>query len=164
MRLAPAVLTPTGLRFGGERLPCTIGRTGLTPEKSEGDNATPYGTLTLTGCLYRPDRMLPPAPWAQPIRPLDGWSDAPDDPDYNTPVRLPHPFRHERLWRADPLYDLILLTDWNSRPAIPGRGSAIFVHRWRRAGAPTAGCIALSPTDLRWLAARAQPGTPVMVG
>jgi L,D-peptidoglycan transpeptidase YkuD (ErfK/YbiS/YcfS/YnhG family) len=54
-----------------------------------------------------------------------------------------------------PLYDLvILLTDWNWPSAERGRGSAIFLHRWRGPRHPTDGCIALSRADLRWIAAK----------
>ncbi|MCC0075582.1 MAG: L,D-transpeptidase family protein [Rhodobacter sp.] len=159
------LLTPTGLLAYGRRLPCTLGRTGLTHDKREGDGATPVGDWTITGMLYRPDRMNPHAMpgWASPIGPRDLWCDAPDHPDYNQPVRAPFPASHERLRRADPLYDLVLTTDWNWPDATPGRGSAIFLHRWRRPGYPTAGCLAFAPEDLHWLALRVQPGTPIRV-
>ncbi len=157
------VLTPTGVRFLGRRFPCSAGRGGITSDKREGDGATPSGILQVTGCLYRPDRMAAPAPWAKPIRLHDGWSENPDDPAYNQLVRLPHRFAHEHLRRGDRLYDLILLTDWNWPDAVPGRGSAIFLHRWRRPGYPTAGCIAFRPDHLRWIASRAAPGTRVIV-
>jgi L,D-peptidoglycan transpeptidase YkuD (ErfK/YbiS/YcfS/YnhG family) len=98
-----------------------------------------------------------------PIRPGDLWSDDPRDPRYNSKVRAPHRFSHERLRRADQLYDLVVVVDWNLAPAVPGRGSAIFLHRWRRPGAPTAGCIALRPLDLRWVAARLSPRSRLMV-
>ncbi len=104
--------------------------------------------------LYRPDRMARPADWALPIGPSDLWSDDQSDPDYNLMVRAPHPYGHERLRRADPAYDLILITDWNWPHAEPGRGSAIFVHQWRRPGAPTAGCVAFPRRDLHWIAPR----------
>ena len=67
------------------------------------------------------------------------------------------------LRRADPLYDLVLLTDWNWPDATPGRGSAIFLHRWRRPGFPTEGCIAFRPDHLRQIAALAAPGTRLIV-
>jgi len=113
--------------------------------------------------LYRADRMVCPAPGALAIGPGDLWSDDPSDPGYNGPARAPHPFGHERLARADPLYDLVLVTGWNRGPAVPGRGSAIFVHRWRRPRHPTAGCVALAPGDLRWIAARLGPGSRLVV-
>ncbi|MBK5925523.1 hypothetical protein CCR90_17480 [Rhodovulum sulfidophilum] len=157
------VLTPTHLRFAGRRFPCSIGRGGLTADKREGDGATPRGLHRIVGMLYRPDRLLPPAPWASPIGPADLWSDDPADPAYNTRVRAPHGFGHERLRRADPLYDLVLLTDWNWPDARPGRGSAIFLHQWRRRHYPTAGCIAFSRRDLLWIAARIAPGSRLVV-
>lgn len=148
------VLTPLGLRFRGQRFPCTIGRGGLSERKREGDGATPTGVHRIVGMLYRPDRMARPADWAVPIRPGDLWSDDPADEDYNFMVRAPYPHSHEVLRRADPLYDLLLITDWNWPQAVRGRGSCIFIHRWRRPGYPTAGCIALDPIDLRAIAAR----------
>ncbi|OIQ28438.1 MAG: hypothetical protein BM562_13075 [Alphaproteobacteria bacterium MedPE-SWcel] len=148
------VLTPTGLRFMGRTLPCTIGKGGITGNKREGDGATPAGTHRITGMLYRPDRIRPPQDWAVPIYPGDLWSDDSNDIAYNHMVRAPHPYRHERLRRADPLYDLVLLTDWNWPSAVKGRGSAIFLHQWRRAGYPTEGCLAFSRCDLHWIARR----------
>jgi L,D-peptidoglycan transpeptidase YkuD (ErfK/YbiS/YcfS/YnhG family) len=146
------VLTPTGLRFRGRRLPCSIGKGGLSARKREGDGATPRGTHRITGMLYRPDRMARPTDWAVPIRPGDLWSDDPTHEDYNLMVRVPYPHSHEALRRSDPLYDLVILTDWNWPYPVKGRGSAIFIHRWRRPGYPTEGCIALHPAHLVWVA------------
>ncbi|MEO0669453.1 MAG: L,D-transpeptidase family protein [Pseudomonadota bacterium] len=148
------VLSPRGLRFRGRYFPCTIGKGGLSARKVEGDGTTPRGTHRLIGMLYRPDRMARPANWAVPIRPGDLWSDDPRADDYNHMVRAPYAGSHEVLRRADPLYDLVILTDWNWPYSVPGRGSAIFVHRWRRPGYPTEGCIGLRPEHLRWIAPR----------
>lgn len=131
--------------------------------KREGDGATPRGVHRIVGMLYRPDRIAPPVDWAVPILPGDLWSDGVDDPDYNHMVRAPHPFSHEALRRADPLYDLVLITDWNWPHAKAGRGSAIFLHRWRRPGYPTAGCVAFAPRDLLWIARRLRPETRLIV-
>lgn len=157
------VVSPTGLRFLGRRLPCTIGRGGVRADKREGDGATPAGIHRIVGMLYRPDRLVPPAGWAAPILPGDLWCDAPDHADYNLLVRAPFAASHEALRRADPLYDLVILTDWNWPFAVPGRGSAIFLHRWRRPGAPTEGCVALRPDHLAWLAGRIAPGARLVV-
>ncbi len=157
------VVTPLGLRFFGRRYPCVVGRGGVTPTKREGDGATPEGAHRIVGMLYRPDRIARPANWAEPIRPGDLWCDDPDRAEYNLQVRAPYGASHEALRRADPLYDLILVTDWNWPNADPVRGSAIFVHRWRRPGYPTAGCVALSPDHLHWIAARIAPGTRLVV-
>ncbi|WP_264211657.1 L,D-transpeptidase family protein [Leisingera thetidis] len=160
---ADLVLTPRGVRFLGRRLPCTIGKGGLSAGKREGDGATPIGVHRVAGMLYRPDRLPRPVPWAEPIGPGDLWSDDASDERYNTHVRAPYAFSHEKLRRADPLYDLVLITDWNWPESVPGHGSAIFIHQWRRPGFPTEGCIAFSRVDLRWLAARVQPGTRIVI-
>ncbi|MCR9148528.1 MAG: L,D-transpeptidase family protein [Rhodobacteraceae bacterium] len=157
------VLTPRGLRFRGQVYPCTIGRGGIRADKREGDGATPVGTHRIVGMLYRPDRMAKPADWAVPIRPGDLWSDDPRDEDYNLMVHAPYAPSHEVLRRADPLYDLILITDWNWPYAERGRGSCIFMHRWRRSGYPTAGCIAFRPDHLRRIAGRITLDTRLIV-
>lgn len=132
-------------------------------DKREGDGGTPVGVHRIVGMLYRPDRMTRPAAWARAIGPGDLWSDDPADPDYNHLVRAPHRFSHEALRRADPLYDLVLVTNWNYPDATPGKGSAIFVHAWRRPSYPTAGCVAFAPLDLRWIAARIRLGTRLIL-
>ncbi len=149
MTPADMVLTKRGLRFAGRHWPCTLGRGGVSGDKREGDGATPVGMHRIVGLLYRPDRMAKPVDWAVPIRPGDLWSDDPGHEDYNLMVRAPYPYSHETLRRADPLYDLVLLTDWNWPHAEKGRGSAIFLHRWRRPGFPTEGCVAFRPDHLR---------------
>lgn len=157
------VLTPTGLRFRGRRIACSIGRGGVTRDKREGDGATPAGVHRIVGCLWRRDRLARPAYWAVPIGPRDLWCDDPGHPDYNLMARAPVDASAERLARGDRLYDLVILTDWNWPRAERGRGSAIFVHRWRRPGYPTEGCVAMAPGDLLWVAARIVPGTRLVV-
>ncbi|MEL7301609.1 MAG: L,D-transpeptidase family protein [Pseudomonadota bacterium] len=163
MKPTDLVLTPQGLRAFGRTLPCTIGRGGLTRRKREGDGSTPRGTHRLVGMLYRPDRLARPADWALPIRPGDLWSDDPDDADYNMMVRAPYRASHEVLRRADPLYDLVILTDWNWPYPVKGRGSAIFIHAWRGPGRATQGCIALKRAHLLWLAPRIRHATRLIV-
>ncbi|WP_107845783.1 L,D-transpeptidase family protein [Litoreibacter ponti] len=147
----------------GRSFASSIGKGGITARKQEGDGATPEGVHRFVGMLYRPDRMERPTDWAKPIGPSDLWSDDGADPDYNHMVRAPHPFSHERLSRADPLYDLILITDWNWPYSVPGRGSAIFVHRWRKPRHPTEGCVAFAPEDLLWIARRLRPQSRLIV-
>ena len=156
-------LTPRGLWAFGRILPVEIGRGGLSADKHEGDGATPIGQLHIVGMLYRPDRIAPPQPWAQPIGPRDLWCDAADHPAYNLPVKAPFPASYEALRRADPLYDLVLLTDWNFPRAVAGKGSAIFLHQRRRKGFPTAGCLAFRRDHLLWLAGRISLGEPLLI-
>ena len=158
-------LTPNGLLAFGRLIPCTMGRSGIRAagDKREGDAATPAALLHVTACLYRADRVARPAPWAIPLRLGDLWCDEADHPAYNQLVQAPLAASHEEMRRADPLYDIVLVTDWNAAPVRPGRGSAIFLHQWRRPGAPTAGCLAMSRANIAWLAARAEPGTPCLI-
>jgi L,D-peptidoglycan transpeptidase YkuD (ErfK/YbiS/YcfS/YnhG family) len=161
------IVTRWGARFMGRTFPCSIGRGGIVPAraKREGDGATPAGMHRFVGMLYRPDRLsraeLPN--WALPFGPSDLWSDDSRDPDYNLMVRAPHPWSHERLSRPDPMYDLILLTDWNWPHADPGHGSAIFVHTWRRPRRATAGCVAFARADLLWIANRIRHQTRLII-
>jgi L,D-peptidoglycan transpeptidase YkuD (ErfK/YbiS/YcfS/YnhG family) len=149
-------VTRWGARFMGRRFPVAIGRGGVTKEKREGDGATPAGVWHLLHGGYRADRDARPATTLllDRIGPRDIWSDDPEDPDYNQWLTgSVHPFSHETLRRADPLYDLVLASDWNYPLAVPGRGSAIFVHVWRRPCYPTAGCIAFQRNHLVWIVA-----------
>ena len=157
------VLTPRGIRFRGRTYPASIGRGGISDAKREGDGATPRGEHLITGLFYRADRLARPAPWAVPIGPRDCWSDDPADPGYNCFTRDPGVFSHERLRRADPLYDLVLTTNWNWPEAQPGRGSAIFLHIWRKPRHPTAGCIAFRRDHLIGLVRQLPPGTRLTV-
>ena len=131
-------------------LECTIGRGGITSDKREGDLATPRGSFPLRACYYRPDRLDAPQTGLPLIAltPEDGWCDAPADPHYNQPVKLPFSASHEKLWRDEPVYDLIIPLGYNDGPIVPGKGSAIFLHLMRDDGVGTEGCIALKRADL----------------
>ncbi|WP_134016192.1 L,D-transpeptidase family protein [Litoreibacter halocynthiae] len=157
------VVTRWRARFMGRDFRCSIGKGGISRDKREGDGATPVGSHRIVGMLYRPDRLQPPVPWAKPIGPMDLWSDDPTDPSYNQMVREPYSASHERLHRADRLYDLVFLTDWNYPVAVPGKGSAIFIHRWRKPRHPTEGCVAFSAENLLWIAQRIDFGCRIIV-
>jgi L,D-peptidoglycan transpeptidase YkuD (ErfK/YbiS/YcfS/YnhG family) len=158
-------VTAFGAKMAGRDLPCAVGRGGIGLSKREGDGVTPAGVHKIVGLLYRPDRIakvdLPD--WALPIGVNDIWSDDPTDPDYNLLCRAPHPFGHEKLRRSDPLYDMILLTNYNWPYAKAGAGSAIFLHVWRKARHPTAGCVAFAKSDLMWVAQRLRPASRVII-
>ena len=134
------------LRFEGREYPCALGRNGARQSKREGDGATPVGKYLLRQALYRPDRLALPNS-GLPVRALtpdDGWCDDPRHRDYNRLVRLPFEASHERLWRADNLYDVIIVVGHNDDPPRPSLGSAIFIHCVAADFAPTQGCVALA--------------------
>jgi L,D-peptidoglycan transpeptidase YkuD (ErfK/YbiS/YcfS/YnhG family) len=134
----------------GQRFRCAIGTGGRRRYKQEGDGATPVGLLPLRRLLYRADRLAIPdcAVPREALAPSDGWCDDPGHADYNRQVRLPHPARHEEMWRTDGLYDLVGVLGWNDDPVERGRGSAIFLHVARPDYGPTEGCIAVAKPDL----------------
>lgn len=142
--------------FAGTVVPCALGRTGIRAGKREGDGATPRASLPLLAALWRADRLRRPrtALPLRAIRPDDGWCDAPADGRYNSPVRLPFPASHEELRRADGLYDVLVVLDFNLRPRRAGGGSAIFLHCARDGLAATAGCVAFPRAVLLRLLAR----------
>lgn len=152
-------------RWMGMSFPCALGRAGIRADKREGDGATPAGVFAFRRVLYRADRVTAPATRlpSAPISEHDGWCDDPADTAYNRPVRLPYPGRCERLWRADGLYDLVLVIGHNDDPVMRGAGSAIFVHLARPDWGATEGCIAFGIEDLRRILAVADAGACVRV-
>jgi len=160
------LVEPAGwARWGTHRLRCALGKGGVRPAKREGDGATPAGAFVMRRLLYRPDRGAAPATRLAmaPIAADDGWCDDPADAAYNRPVTLPYRARAERLWRDDPLYDLVVVLGYNDDPAIAGAGSAIFLHVASADYAPTEGCVALAPDDLRRVLAEADTTSRVVV-
>lgn len=135
---------------GNFRFRCALGRGGAHVTKREGDGRTPKGTFPLRRLWYRADRTSRPAGSLpkRRTRQADGWCDAASHARYNREVSLPFPASHERMWRDDGLYDLVIEIGWNDRPAKPGRGSAIFMHVARPGYAPTEGCVALQRSHL----------------
>ena len=154
VRADPDCPTTGYLQAGSLVVPVALGRAGVAAQKREGDGATPAGSWPLRCVFYRRDTVsglvcgLP----QQPIRPSDGWSDDPRDPDYNRLVAFPPTgsrcFSAERMWRDDDLYDIVVVVGHNDDPPVPGLGSAIFMHLARPDFSPTEGCIAMRRADM----------------
>ena len=149
-----AMVTADGvLALAGQRFRCALGKGGVIAalRKQEGDGATPAATMALRRVLYRADRLGAPdcTVALEPIGPADGWCDSQDDSMYNRMINLQYSARHEALWRADALYDIVGVLGWNDAPVRRGAGSAIFLHVATADYAPTEGCVALALADLR---------------
>lgn len=140
------------LEGGAFTAPCALGRSGVIAAdlKTEGDGMSPIGLWTIRRAYWRPDRIDKPdtALVIDPIRPDDGWCDAPEDPAYNMPVRLPYRASCETMTREDGLYDLVVVLGHNDDPPLPGLGSAIFLHCASPEFKPTEGCVAIERTRL----------------
>ena len=153
------------LDWGAGPRACAVGRGGLAKKTGEGDGITPVGILPIRRVLYRPDRIARPRT-AIPVSAIaedDGWCDAPNDPNYNKPVKLPYAASHERMWRDDRLYDAVVILGFNDAPVIAGKGSAIFLHVARPDYGPTEGCVALALPDLLELLEKLSPGDTIRI-
>jgi L,D-peptidoglycan transpeptidase YkuD (ErfK/YbiS/YcfS/YnhG family) len=145
--------------------PAACGKAGVRLNKREGDHASPAGTFPLLYGFFRPDRV----PWPRtdlaltPLRPDFGWCDDPADPNYNRLVALPYIASHEELWRADGLYDVIVVIGYNTDPVVRGAGSAIFLHAASPDLKPTEGCIAIALPRLVALLGLLGPGSRITI-
>ena len=155
------------IAFGPLTFPCALGSGATSALKREGDGATPIARMRLLGGYFRPGGVVGSAPAAPlrlaPTTPSLGWCDTPGDRNYNRPVPLPYPAGYETMMRADRLYDVCLVLDWNIRPRRRGMGSAIFLHIARPGLKPTEGCIAVTPAVMRRLLPHLRRGGVVRV-
>jgi len=153
------------LEAGNLVMPCALGHSGTSHAKREGDNATPVGRFRILQAFYRADRGPRPRTGLRlkAIRPDDGWSDDVHDRRYNRLVPLPCPTRHEKMWRDDHLYDVVLDIDWNRGPTVKGRGSAMFLHLARPGLSATEGCVVVDRRVIHRLMERIGPRTRIEI-
>ena len=154
------------LTYGGLSFPCALGRSGRLAGKREGDGATPLGSFALRQAFYRPDRLLRPRTRLptvadRAVRRLVRCTAR----IATTTVRSIIPIRRapSSMWRADGLYDVVVVMGYNERPRIAGRGSAVFMHVAGPGLKPTEGCIALARPHLLRLLRAIAPGTRVSI-
>ena len=137
------------LRIDEFSFKCCIGKKGLKIKKVEGDLATPKGTYLLKKLYYRSDKFkkiktsLPKIK----IRKNMGWCNDPKNMFYNSLIKIRKKVKHEKMYRKDKKYDLVIVIDYNLKKPVPFKGSAIFIHLTQNYK-PTAGCIALSKNDM----------------
>ena len=80
-----------------------------------------------------------------------GWCDEPKSKSYNKLVKFPLSCSAEKLYKRNSIYDIIIITNYNVRPTIKNKGSAIFLHIAKKNYTPTKGCIAVSKKNLKLL-------------
>jgi L,D-peptidoglycan transpeptidase YkuD (ErfK/YbiS/YcfS/YnhG family) len=160
--VATVTLLECGRRIAGP-WPARVGYHGLSSHHHEGDGTTPLGTYGIGPTVYGLD--ADPGVRLRYHRLIcgDWWDEDPRSATYNS-------FRHlacgatpafaggsEALWRATVAYREFAVLDYNRRPAVPGLGSAMFLHD--TTGHATNGCVSLPRPDLlrtlRWLRPRA---------
>ena len=137
------------LYFYNYKLKCSIGKRGLTSKKKEGDNKTPIGSFKFELLLFRKDRIKS---FQSKIKKLSitknmGWCDDPKSNFYNKLIKFPFKMSAEKLFLKKRNYDLVLVINYNKRPIIKNKGSAIFLHLTDKKFSPTKGCIAITKKD-----------------
>ena len=125
------IVKKTGyLKYKNFKFRCALGKGGIKKKAKEGDNITPKGIFKIIKIYYRPDKINKIISSIKKIKIKKnmGWCDDPGSSYYNKQVKLPNKYNHERLYRKDNLYDLILVLNYNTNPIIKNKGSAIFLH------------------------------------
>ena len=152
------------LKYKNLELKCTLGKAGIGIKKREGDNITPKGTYKILNIYYRKDRIKKISSKLRliAITKQMGWCDDPDSKYYNKLIKLPTEYSHEKFFRKDNIYDLVLVLNYNMKPIIKNKGSAIFIHVAKK-NKKTAGCIALSKMDLITLIKKIDKKTKIKI-
>ena len=138
------------LSFNDTSYACAIGKNGMTSTKKEGDGCTPLGKYSLGTIYFRKDKVVLPD-LKLPKTIIDkntGWCDDINSCEYNKAITYPFEYSAEKFYRNDDIYDIICVVEYNSKPVIKGKGSAIFIHVARDDYSGTEGCIALRKEDL----------------
>ena len=76
-----------------------------------------------------------------------GWCDDVKSSNYNKLININNTERHEKLFRKNNSYDLIIPINYNSKKPKKNKGSAIFIHLTKNYK-KTLGCVALNKKDL----------------
>ena len=137
------------LLYKGYKLKCSIGKSGLTNFKKEGDLATPKGLFKLGLLYYRKDRIksLKCKIKKKVIKKSMGWCNDSRSKKYNREVYFPFKYSAEKLYRRDRIYDIFINIKYNHSPIIKKKGSAIFLHLSNKKYKPTSGCVAILKKD-----------------
>ena len=153
------------LKYKDLKFKCALGKAGIRKKKKEGDNITPKGIYKIIKIYYRDDRIKKISSKFKLIKITKkmGWCDDPKSKKYNQLIKLPNKYSHEKLYKKNNTYDLLLVLDYNMKPIVKNKGSAIFIHVAKRNYKPTAGCIALKKKDLLKLTKIIKLSTKILI-
>ena len=140
----------------GKKSAVQLGEMALVKNTKKAMGLPLWGNGHCANSILEKDKMLAPKTQLEmeAITPQMGWCDAPNHRWYNRVIERPFMHGHERLYRDDDIYDLLIPIGFNDQPVHAGKGSAIFLHLTQHDYAPTAGCIALKKTDFKTLLAQ----------
>ena len=138
------------IKYKNFKFRCALGKAGMGEKKREGDNVTPTGTFKIVKIYYRSDRIKKISSKFRTIEITKnmGWCDDPNSKNYNQLINLPSKYGHEKLFKKNNIYDIIVVLNYNMKPVVKNKGSAIFIHVAKKNYQPTQGCIALKKNDL----------------
>ena len=143
---------------------CAIGKKGIGYKRKEGDLLTPTGQFKIKYILYRKDRVKISTKLKKKIIKKNmGWCDDPKSNQYNKLVKLPFAYNHEKLFKKENIYDIILVLNYNMNPVKKNKGSAIFIHVARNNFKKTEGCVAIKKINLIKLIKKINPYTKIII-
>ena len=137
------------LLYKGYKLKCSIGKSGVTQSKKEGDLTTPKGLFGLGLLYYRKDKikLLKCKIKKRAIKKGMGWCNDSKSKKYNQEISFPFKYGAEKLYRKDKIYDIFINIKYNQCPIVKEKGSAIFLHLGNKKYKPTHGCVAIQKKD-----------------
>ena len=143
---------------------CAIGKKGIGYKKKEGDLITPKGQFKIKLILYRKDRVkLKTKLRKVAIQKNMVWCDDPRSQKYNQLVKLPSNFRHEKLYKKENIYDIVLVLNFNMSPTKKNKGSGIFIHVAKKNYKKTEGCVAIRKFELLKIVRKLKTNTKVKI-
>ena len=159
------ILKKKFIYYGKYKLRCSIGKRGITYNKKEGDQRTPRGTFKFESIFYRKDRIkdLRTLLKKKIIQKNMGWCDDPSSNFYNKLIKLPFKKKAEKMWLKNKVYDVLIVINYNLKPVIKGKGSAIFFHIAKKNYSPTRGCISISKKDILFLVGKITKQTKLII-
>ena len=154
------------LVYKGYKIKCSIGKSGISSMKKEGDLSTPKGIFKLGSLYYRKDRINTPKCKIKKRILLKkmGWCNDSKSKNYNKEIKFPFKYKAERLYRKDGIYDLFINIKYNFRPVIKKKGSAIFLHLSDDRYKPTEGCVAITKKDFLKILPLITKDTKISIG
>lgn len=143
---------------------CALGKSGINSNKKEGDNTTPAGSYYLGNIYYRKERIIKLKTKRKVICIEKNmfWSDDVNSINYNRLINIKEK-KCEALYRRDNIYDIFIIINYNLKPVIPGKGSAIFLHVARKNYTPTKGCVAVKKKDLLKIISKLEKNEKIVI-
>jgi L,D-peptidoglycan transpeptidase YkuD (ErfK/YbiS/YcfS/YnhG family) len=153
------------LKYKNLKFRCALGKAGIGKKKIEGDSITPRGKFNIVKIYYRSDRVKKISSKYRLIKISKnmGWCDDPNSKKYNQLINLPTKYTHEKLYRKDNVYDLLIVLNYNMSPISKNKGSAIFIHIARQNYKKTSGCVAIKKPHLIKLIKTIKKNTKVVI-